>query len=356
MEAGALRDAFPVLGRIAYLNAGTTGPVPAVAAEAARVELAREEAEGRQRAHMERRGELAEALRAGYARALGARPEEVALTLSTSDGLVRVLAGLGLCSGDEILTSTEEHPGLLGPLAQMRRRGVRVRAVPLAELPECIGPQTRLIACSHVSWSSGGEVPEHVAASGVPVLLDGAQGVGAVPVDVKALGVAAYAGSGQKWLCGPEGTGMLWLDPAFAERVTPFGATYTNLSAPEHGLLADPWPDARAYDAPVIPPAAVAAALAALELLEELGWDEVFGRARATAAELASALADRGREVLPRGTAPLVTWREPDADGVVARAAERGVVIRGFPGRPFVRASTGAWNDAGDLERLLALV
>ncbi len=52
------------------------------------------------------------------------------------------------------------------------------------------------------------------------MLLDGAQGVGAVPVDVRALGCDAYAGAGQKWLCGPDGTGMLWVSPELRERLS----------------------------------------------------------------------------------------------------------------------------------------
>ena len=68
------------------------------------------------------------------------------------------------------------------------------------------------MACSHVSWVSGQVVDTAaLAATGVPVLLDAAQGVGAVPVDVHALGCAFYAGSGQKWLCGPEGSGCLYV-------------------------------------------------------------------------------------------------------------------------------------------------
>ena len=122
--------------------------------------------------------------------------------------MAQVIAGLPLGRGDEIVTSDEEHPGLLGALAAAREvRGVTVREVPLAEVAEAVGPSTRLVACSHVGWMSGSYAPAELAEVDVPVLLDGAQGVGAVPVDVVALGCDAYAGAGQKWLCGPDGTG-----------------------------------------------------------------------------------------------------------------------------------------------------
>src|SRR5947199_356598 len=71
---------------------------------------------------------------------------------------------------------------------------------------------TRLVACSHVSWVSGQVVDAStLAASGAAVLLDAAQGIGAVPVDAYALGCDYYAASGQKWLCGPEGSGCLFV-------------------------------------------------------------------------------------------------------------------------------------------------
>ena len=124
--------------------------------------------------------------------------------------MAQVIGGLQLNRGDEILTSDEEHPGLLGALSAARElHGVDVREVPFAELAEAVGTSTRLVACSHVGWVSGSLAPPELGRLDIPVLLDGAQGVGAVPVDVHALGCDAYAGAGQKWLCGPDGTGML---------------------------------------------------------------------------------------------------------------------------------------------------
>ena len=87
---------------------------------------------------------------------LGCDPSDVALTGSTTDGVNTVIGGLDLRPGDEILTSDEEHPGLLAPLGRARRRhGVKVRVVPFAELAGEVTSSTRLIACSHVSWVGG---------------------------------------------------------------------------------------------------------------------------------------------------------------------------------------------------------
>jgi selenocysteine lyase/cysteine desulfurase len=170
---------------------------------------------------------------------------------------------------------------------------------------------------------------------------------------VHELGCAFYAASGQKWLCGPVGTGMLWIDPAWQDRVLPRGPTFLNLAAPGDGLASGLHPDARRHDAPGLSAARCAAALAAHDTLASAGWDAVHERAAGLADTLAAALAGSGREVMPRSRTTLVTWRADDPPAQRARLAERGVVIRDIPGRPWLRASTGAWNDENDLDRLL---
>jgi L-cysteine/cystine lyase len=354
MEPAAFRAHFPVLERIAYLNAGTDGPVPAVAARAAREALDDQLESGRWTAHFEARMAGQAALRDGYARVLGCAAEDVALTTSTSEGLGLVLAGLDLGPGDEIVSSDQEHPGLLGPLHAARERGVQVRLVAFADLADAVGPRTRLVACSHVSWVGGEVAPAALAQLDVPVILDGAQGVGAVPVDVSALGCAAYAGAGQKWLCGPDGTGMLYVSPALRERVRATAPSYMSFADASKGLDSPLRETAQRYDTPSLPREAVAFALASLHALQEPGLDRVHARARRLAATLADRLAERGRTLAPRGDTTLVSWEEPDPAAARARLAEAGVVVRDLPGRPYLRASVGAWNDESDLERLLA--
>jgi L-cysteine/cystine lyase len=349
-----LRAQFPVLRRTAYLNAGTNGPLPEAAVRAAGERLELELTAGRARlAHFEQRSQLSDELRAGYAERIGCAPADLALTTSTTDGVARVLLALDLGAGDEIVTSDEEHPGTLGPLAAQRARGVAVRTAPWARVAEAVGPRTRLVVCSHVSWISGRYAPAALGALDVPVLLDGAQGAGAVAVDVAALGVDAYAGAGQKWLCGPEGTGLLYASPVLRERMRSPAPGYMNLAQPAAGLDAVPWDDMRGYDAPALPAPLLAQATAALDVLAEAGWEVLHAHAAELAAVAAGALAERGREVLARDRTTLVTWREPDAGVVVGRLAEAGVVVRPLPGEQLLRASFGGWSSEDDLDRLL---
>jgi selenocysteine lyase/cysteine desulfurase len=353
MDPAALRVAFPVLERRAYLNAGTCGPLPMAAVDAATEVLDQAADEGRATAYFERTLELRGRLRGLYAGLLGAEPGDVALTTSTSEGVVRVLGGLDLRPGDEVLTSPDEHPGLLGPLAAARaQRGLEVRTVAFEELADAVSPATRLVACSHVSWINGRFAPD-LAGLDVPVLLDGAQGVGAVPVDVGALGCAFYAGSGQKWLCGPVSTGMLWVSPAWSERLTATAPTYVNLAEPGAGLESGPRAGAARHDASAPSLETLSAAAAALDVLAGAGWDAVHERAAALAATLADALAERGLRVAPRDRTTLVAWEDADPLAARGRLAEAGVILRDLPGTGLLRASVGAWNNESDLERLL---
>jgi selenocysteine lyase/cysteine desulfurase len=350
-----LRDHFPVFQRRAYLNAGTDGPLSVEAAQAGTRELRAESERGRTSEHFERRHELSDALRVAYAEVLGCQTAEVALTTCTSEGISIVIDGLGLGEGDEILTSDEEHPGLLGALAAAREvHGVSIRVATFDEIHNAVGPCTRLVACSHVSWMSGRLAPVALARLDVPVLLDGAQGVGAVPVDVGALGCAAYAGAGQKWLCGPDGTGMLYVEPSLRERLRVSRRGYGNLLDPGTGLDARLHEDARRFDTLSLSAETLAVALAAVEVLQRAGWQDVHERAHTLAGRLTRMLAEAGREIVPRGSSTLVSFSSPDPESERTRLGEQGVVLRDIPGRPWLRASVGAWNDEQDLRRLLS--
>jgi L-cysteine/cystine lyase len=358
-ELETFRSQFPVLQRLTYLNAGTEGPVPRETADAVSARVEAEAAGGRcgRSYHDEVLG-LAERLRSRYAGLLGCSPSQVALTGSTTDGVNTVIAGLDLKPGDEILTSEEEHPGLLAPLGRARlRHGVTVRTAPFAQLVEAVTSDTRLVACSHVSWVNGQIVDAAgLKATGVPVLLDGAQGIGAVPVDVEELGCAFYAASGQKWLCGPEGSGCLYVRPEFLDDLLIPWPGYGSLSDALRALELPPADGAARLDHGY--PAGVRStyALASLGVLERAGWEWVHKRAATLADMLAQQLADRSVDVQPRGHSTLVSWTADDAPAVVQRLAEENIVVRSIPAFGLVRASVGAWTAEAELERLVGLV
>jgi selenocysteine lyase/cysteine desulfurase len=353
-----LRSAFPVFERVAYLNAGTDGPIPTPAIKAAEARLAEEIALGRSgESHWQGLRELHDRRRTALASLFGCDVGEVALTRSTTDGMNSVLLGLDLKPGDEILITDEEHPGLLAPVAAARERdGIVIREVPFASIADAVTDGTRLVACSHVSWMNG-QVVDMAALreTGVRVLLDGAQGLGAIPVNVRELGCDYYAASGQKWLCGPDGTGCLYVRKDRLADVAPRWIGFQCLEDPHEALGLRLHEDARRLDQGFLTGHSAAWSLGSIELMAETGWDEVHATAIGLAARLADMLAERGLEVAPRGESTLVSWSDPDPEARVKAMAEGGVVVRQLPGSGLVRASVGAWSSEEDLERLLAL-
>jgi L-cysteine/cystine lyase len=221
-----------------------------------------------------------------------------------------------------------------------------------------VDEHTSLVACSHVSWVSG-RIVDGVALSaaaravGATVLLDGAQGLGAVPVDVRALGCDFYAGAGQKWLCGPDGSGYLYVRPELCDQLVAPWPSFVSLSDPGRPSELALKPGAARFDLGVTPRSQAAAALAALEVLADAGWDRVLERGPSLAALLAQRLDERGVEVVPRGPSTLVAWAVPgDPASELERLATAGFVLRDLPGRGSIRASVGAWTDEDEIERL----
>jgi L-cysteine/cystine lyase len=352
------RAQFPVFERLSYLNAGTEGPLPQRAAEAVRRRLDLELRHGRcGRSYIDEVIALASRARTAYAEVLGCGEHEVALTGSTTDGVNTVIGGLDLRRGDEIVTSDEEHPGLLAPLGRARRRyGIEVKVAPFTKLADAVSPSTRLIACSHVSWVNG-QVADvaSLTATGVPLLLDAAQALGAIPVDVKELGCDFYAASGQKWLCGPEGSGCLFVRPERLDELLMPWPGYSSVADAERALEFEPAQGTRRLDHGFPPGVRSAWTLASLGVLGEVGWPWVHDRARSLASWLADRLTELGLEVAPRGASTLVSWRAQDPPGEVDRLASSGFVVRSIPHFGLLRASIGAWSSEQELEGLASL-
>jgi L-cysteine/cystine lyase len=352
------RAAFPVLERFAYLNAGTCGPLPTPVAEAV--------AE-RRRLDLElgRSGppyfdwvlEARERVRGKLAEAIAVRPEYVALTRATTDGCNIVLAGLDLGPEDEVVTTDAEHFGLVGALGASRARirvasvGARAGEEALEAILAEVGPRTRLIALSHVVWTTGNVIPvkELKERTGLPMLVDGAQSVGAIPVDATLFDF--YTVSCQKWLCGPDATGALYVaDPESLKVVFP---SYFSQDGFEPDGTYTAKPGAARFDDGWL----ASGLLAGLEVALDFHPDWHFERSAAMAALCRERLAERGDVVTKPRQANLVTWRvDGDPEEIARRSYEHGVVIRALPRTDLLRASCGYWTSEEDLDRLVGVL
>jgi L-cysteine/cystine lyase len=351
-----IRAEFPVLEKLAYLNAGTFGPLPRRSADAITEWTRRSLDEGRfGHAFFEEVIEMRTRLREVLGALIGADPSSLAITTSTTEGCNIVVSGLELRPGDEVVTTDSEHPGLLGGL---RAAGVQLREAPVSQAPASdaidliereITPATKLVALSHVLWTTGQVIPvERLAGRDVPLLVDGAQAAGAIPVAVGA--VDFYTVSGQKWLCGPDATGALYVRPERLEELAMRAPSYFSWANFEW----EPQPDARRFEASWTPPGSLAGLLASLDSAAQVG-EERFALAHAATERCRELVAERARVVTEPDQATLVSFEPPGpAAETVERLAEAGVVVRDLPQTGWVRASCGYWTSDEDLERLVA--
>jgi L-cysteine/cystine lyase len=349
------RAQFPVLERLAYLNAGSAGPLARATVDAM---TAREESDlagGRGgKAYIDEMLALRGRVRAALAATIAVPPENVALTASTTAGCNIVVSGLQLGPDDEIVTTDTEHFGLLGAL---HASGAAVRVAPVRTSPpeqaletilDQVTPKTRLLALSHVSWQTGNLLPveEVQEATGRPILVDGAQSAGAIAVDAARFDF--YTVSGQKWLCGPDATGGLYVrDPEALHVALP---TYFSQDGYEEGGAYTPKAGAARFDGGWIPTGSLAGLEAALGTIPH--W--AAHHSAEISARCWTLLSDRFEVVTAPGQANLVSFvGDGDAAEIAGRLFEQGVVVRDLPGTGWLRISCGWWTSDGDLDRLL---
>ena len=351
-EARAL---FPVLERFAYLNTGTLGPLsrPTLAAMEDRLCFDQEQGRGGH-GWFQTVLDLRTRVREQLAALIGAAAEHTALTSSTTNSCNIVVSGLELGPGDEVVTTDSEHPGLLLPLhvSGARVRVAEVAARPTADaLPtilSCVTPRTRLLALSHVLWTTGQVMPVHELKreSGLPLLVDGAQSVGAIPVDVGELDY--YTVSCQKWLCGPESLGALYVrDPDHLSLGIPSYFAQTSIE-PDGTFV--PKEDAARFDSGWLATASLAGLEAALAVAPE--WR--FERAAEMTALCREALRERFEIVADGEKSTLISFvAAGEAAAEASRLYDAGVIVRDLPGTGWLRASCGWWTSGADIDRLV---
>src|SRR6266566_5153497 len=346
---------MPATTKNIFLNAGSFGPLPSCVLQAM--------------------GKIYGDARSSVAHLLNADLDEIALTDNTGEGLNIISNGIKWHEDDEVITTNHEHMSLLAPLYQLRDRyGIVVRFAdigPAAERPvlkaiaDLVTPRTRLISISHVTWTTGAvlnisEVAYMGREWGIPVLIDGAQSAGAIPVDVRVFGIDFYAIPMQKWLCGPDGTGALYVRKDALSYVSP---TYVGPWSIKHeeGQEWELLESAQRFEVGGRQTAAIAGQAAILKWLEEtVGYQWLFERIASLSGYAYKALIEvPGLTILtPRpGESGLVSFKlegRDDAEIVTYLRDKYNMYIRNIPTTKSLRISTGFYNTEEEIDKLIA--
>jgi L-cysteine/cystine lyase len=156
-------------------------------------------------------------------------------------------------------------------------------------------------------------------------------------------------------MCGPEGSGCLYVNPDRLDELEVAWAWYGSLEDPYAPLSSPPKAGAARFDHGFWTGVRSAWALASMAVFAEAGWERVHERGAALAERLADGLSARGLTVAPRGRSTLVSWEAEDAAAEVERLASHGIIVRSIPDVSLIRASPGAWSSEDELDRLAEL-
>ncbi|HEX6190490.1 MAG TPA: aminotransferase class V-fold PLP-dependent enzyme [Pyrinomonadaceae bacterium] len=223
---------------VIYLNTGSLGPTPRAILDVVLNAWSDLEKNPVAKAYGGTTHTLADKTRDLVGGLIGCAADEVLLTRSTTNAMNIAALGIDLFRGDRVLTTDVEHEGGSAAWKHLeKRRGIGIDRVVIApedhdarsiveRFERAITKQTRVISVSHVITSTGLRMPvrEIVALAksrDILTIIDGAQAVGNIEVDVRAIGCDAYAAPGHKWLMAPKGTGFLYINKAAASRIQP---------------------------------------------------------------------------------------------------------------------------------------
>jgi L-cysteine/cystine lyase len=373
---GAVRDQFPLTHDRVYLNNGTLGPSPSPVIEATRKALDTIDATGEYAGW--------ETARPKIAAFTGVEESEISLTHNVTEGINIIAGGLALSRGDEVIMTTHEHVGNALPwLNRMRLDGILIRTFSpamtadenLSRINDLIGPRTRVIAVPHITCTTGLVLPVREIArlghdKGLLVFFDGAHGPGTTMLDLREMGCDFYASCGHKWMCGPKGTGFLYvrkdlLDTVQARWVGGYSDTGWDLtvSPPEFkGYV----PSAHRYDFGTQNAALSIGLAAAVDFLHHIGMENIVRRGNALAARLQRGLLELGDRVemltpteeRSRGFVIGFRLKKIAYDAFGAHAAKKGFRIRLVPESHLnsIRVSTHLYNNPREVDAFLDAV
>jgi len=356
---------FPVRERLIYLNHAAVAPLSRPAAEA--MQWLTQDCLEYGSLHYERWLAAYEGLRSVAARLVNSDPSEIALVKNTSEGIATVAMGLDWKPGDRMVGFREEFPANYFPWKRLEEKGIQVTWLsvedPLDRVDEaCRG--AKLLAISFVQFLSGYRAPldaigEICRRNRCIFLVDAIQGLGAFPLDVRAWSIDALAADGHKWMLGPEGCGILYINQALQERVEPVEFGWTNVAKyadyASHDMALRP--NAGRYECGTLNTIGCFGLRASIEFLLEVGPGIIAPVIQNLGDRIAAGVEAKGYEVLgnrtPANGAGIVSFRKAGIDPreVVRKLRAAGIVAA--PRATWVRTSPHFYVSPEEIDRMV---
>lgn len=360
---------FPVVQRLKYLNHAAVAPLPRVAAEA--IQYYATDAMEWGSFHYPEWMAACEGIRTELSTMIGCVPGEVAMVKNTSEGIATVQMGFPWRAGDVVVAFEEEFPANYYCWKLLEQQhGCQLRWLsiydPLEKIEEaCRG--ARLLAISWVNYLSGYRVDlsgigEICRRHGVFYFVDAIQGLGAFPLDVKACGIHALAADGHKWLLGPEGWGVLYIDRDWQDQIFPveFGWTTVKNWADYASRDMTLRTDAGRYEPGTLNVVGSFGLRASMRLLNEVGQGFTGPRILRLADRLGEGLLTLGCELMrPREgerSSGIVSFRHPRVDSQRIFAHLKANRVTSAPRQGWVRFSPHFYYDEAAMEEVVGHV
>lgn len=372
MDWNALRDEFPITRNYNFQNHAAVAPLSCRAAREARRYLDHAESHaylhGDFFRHVDRVRGLAGQL-------INANADEIAFVKNTSEAISMVANGLSWQNGDNVVITNAEFAANVYPWQALRPRGVQVRMVfeedgriPLERLIEAIDSRTRVVSISSVQYASGfrtdlATLGEYCQSKGVLLCVDAIQSLGALPIDVKAMEIDFLAADGHKWLCAPEGAGVFYVRRELQGHLHPTSIGWLSMKNPfAFGKYQFEFHDsARRYEAGSYNMPGIFALGGAIELVLEIGVENIARRLLGLTDRLAAGLREKGYRIVssrvPAEASGIVAFISDMHDcNVIQRhlESEHRIVTSVRCGR--LRASPYVYNTEREIDQLIDLL
>jgi selenocysteine lyase/cysteine desulfurase len=368
----SVRADFPIASAQTYLNSAAIHPMSVPCSEALTRHIAfrlKGGGEGRADFGEEQQKEL----KRRFAQLIGAKPDEIAFTQNTSDGENIVVMGMDLPKkGGNVVLDELHFETSLYMYKSLEAKGLQLRivkhrdwAIDIKDMEKAIDRNTRLVSMALVSNVNGylhdaKAITDLAHANGAYVFADMVQAAGAVPIDVRAMGIDFGSTATYKWLMGERGFGFLYVREDLQNTVVPttrYGhrqiANFDRV-----GITWEPLPGAARYETGTFPNALALCSLTSLQYIEKLGLPSIRAHAQQLTDRLQKELPALGyASVTPKNNqTPIVAFTVKDVEATQKKLREGKVTATIIGSEKRLRLAVSVFNTQQDIDRLLSVL